>query len=260
VCGGCTVAEGVSVKAYEVREPDEGHCVVVFATSGAEARRLGASELDTDFDGVESCRRAPQFDAYAEVGKVPPLALIEHGWWFECSHCGHQVSSDGEDSEGSPLEPVADGDRVYCNQAHQMAHWRERRDRTSRMDAVVEACALKFYGWPIRDLRGHEHYKAGGRETVACCDFDFPGRKGLHARWDLGEATVWISECDREAWAAMQANYGPKRDRRKLCTCDGAGRGPGRACVVKAGGLLGELWRCAESAEQDRARTKDKTP
>jgi len=35
-------------------------------------------------------------------------------------------------------------------------------------------------------------------------------------------------------------------DARKPCTCDGAGRGPGRACVVKAGGRLGELWRCSE--------------
>lgn len=37
-------------------------------------------------------------------------------------------------------------------------------------------------------------------------------------------------------------------DTRKLCTCDGAGRGPGRACVVKSGGRLGELWRCADGA------------
>ena len=38
-------------------------------------------------------------------------------------------------------------------------------------------------------------------------------------------------------------------DARKPCTCDGAGRGPGRACVVKAGGRLGELWRCADGFE-----------
>ena len=40
----------------------------------------------------------------------------------------------------------------------------------------------------------------------------------------------------------------PLTDTRKLCTCDGAGRGPGRACVVQAGGRLGELWKCAKSA------------
>ena len=43
-----------------------------------------------------------------------------------------------------------------------------------------------------------------------------------------------------EPWAA---------DKRKPCTCDGAGRGPGRECVVKAGGRLGELWRCAKGCE-----------
>ncbi len=47
---------------------------------------------------------------------------------------------------------------------------------------------------------------------------------------------------------AAQAVKDATRDTRKLCTCDGAGRGPGRACVVKAGGRLGDLWRCAEGA------------
>lgn len=43
----------------------------------------------------------------------------------------------------------------------------------------------------------------------------------------------------------------PSAEARKLCTCDGAGRGPGRACVVKAGGRLGDLWRCAQGVEPD---------
>lgn len=41
-------------------------------------------------------------------------------------------------------------------------------------------------------------------------------------------------------------------DMRKPCTCDGAGCGPGRACVVQAGGRLGELWRCAQGLEAPR--------
>lgn len=189
-------------KAYTVREDEEGHAVVVFATSGAEARRLGGDELGLSFEEVDSCVRAPEFDAYAEAGKVPPMVAIEHGWWFECNHCGHKVDQDAEGPDGEELHPVADGQRVYCNAAHMMAEWRERRTREDRMNAVVEACALKFYGWQIFDLRGHEHYKVGGRDTVACCEFDFPGRKGMHARWDLGDELVYISECDREAWKA----------------------------------------------------------
>ena len=189
-------------KAYTVREADEGRCVVVFAASGAEARRLGGYKLYLSFEEVDSCVRAPEFDAYADAGKVPPLVAIAHGWWFECDHCGHKVDSDGEGPEGEELHPVADGERVYCNVGHLMAEWRVRRTQQSRMNAVVEACSLKFYGWPIFDLRGHEHYQEGRRDTVACCDFDFPGRKGMHARWDLGDETVWISECDKDAWQA----------------------------------------------------------
>lgn len=54
----------------------------------------------------------------------------------------------------------------------------------------------------------------------------------------------------RQARAAIAQQPAPKADTRKLCTCDGAGRGPGRACVVKAGGRLGELWRCSEGVER----------
>ena len=48
--------------------------------------------------------------------------------------------------------------------------------------------------------------------------------------------------------AMIAAAPAPLTDTRKLCTCDGAGRGPGRACVVHAGGRLGDLWKCAKSA------------
>jgi Lar family restriction alleviation protein len=36
---------------------------------------------------------------------------------------------------------------------------------------------------------------------------------------------------------------------RHYCTCDGAGRGPGRPCVVKAGGRLGDGWACREERQ-----------
>jgi hypothetical protein len=52
---------------------------------------------------------------------------------------------------------------------------------------------------------------------------------------------VWVGAAPKPAETAAV-------DTRKPCTCDGAGRGPGRACVVKAGGRLGELWRCAQGA------------
>jgi hypothetical protein len=43
----------------------------------------------------------------------------------------------------------------------------------------------------------------------------------------------------------------PPAGARQFCTCDGAGRGPGRPCVVKAGGRLGDGWACREATEGD---------
>lgn len=168
-------------KAYTVREDYDGHCVVVFARSNAEARRKGGNELNLSFEEVESCRRAPEFDAYAEAGDVPPLVMIEHGWWYECGYCGRQVSSEGymDDDEQDPMEPSTDGKFVYCNGAHQMAHWAARRETAAREHAAIEACALKFFGLPITNLRGVQHYSVGGHDLVDACDFDFPGRKGI---------------------------------------------------------------------------------
>lgn len=74
----------------------------------------------------------------------------------------------------------------------------------------------------------------------------------------LGRATHIAPQAPAEP-AAQAVEQDAARDTRKLCTCDGAGRGPGRACVVKAGGRLGELWRCAEGATP-AAREAGKEP
>lgn len=49
----------------------------------------------------------------------------------------------------------------------------------------------------------------------------------------------------------------PGAEARKLCTCDGAGRGPGRPCVVQAGGRLGDLWCCAIEAKAIASPLRD---
>jgi hypothetical protein len=82
------------LKAYEVRDPHEGNCVIVFATNSATARREGAGELDTDWEGVESCTRAPWADEYAP-GPAPLHATLAAGWQHECGHCGCRFYSEG---------------------------------------------------------------------------------------------------------------------------------------------------------------------
>jgi hypothetical protein len=59
-----------AIKAWIISEDCEGHGCVVFHAHGIATRRLGAGELNCDFEDV-SCRRAPEFDSYAVAGKVP---------------------------------------------------------------------------------------------------------------------------------------------------------------------------------------------
>lgn len=110
------MSAGNPLKAYHVQNDDEG--LIVFAKHGVVARRIGANELNTDFDGVEYCRRAPWADQYADQGWVPTEVLISKGWWQSCSaFCGSTVKADSKDGEGASHEPVFDGRDVYCNQA-----------------------------------------------------------------------------------------------------------------------------------------------
>lgn len=160
---------------------DDDRAVVVFAASVAEANRLG----DT-----EDCERAPQFDGYAKDGAVPPLALLAAGWWLECDYCRRRIE---DDRAGA----VADGNRVYCNARHRTADRRKRRRHEARIKAAVAACAAKFAGLPIFDLRG-----TGSDATR--CEFDFPGRKGLRALWEVGTENLWISTCDIETWKNLR--------------------------------------------------------
>lgn len=73
-----------TLKAYQVNGND--YSVIRFAKSAVVARREGADELDIDFRDVQSCCRVPGFDHFAP-GPVPKRALLESGWWFECTNC-----------------------------------------------------------------------------------------------------------------------------------------------------------------------------
>lgn len=81
-----------SAVAYSVQS-DECGCIR-FAKSGAEARRLGAGEMDLEWGDIISCRRAPQFDHFAP-GPVPDAELWKSGWTFLCCQCERCAYDDG---------------------------------------------------------------------------------------------------------------------------------------------------------------------
>ena len=127
-------------KAYTVHDGDDG-ATVIFATNNATARRQGANELDCDSTEVDSCRRAPQFDAYAP-GPVPAVVLIEHDWRFECSRnaCSTWVYSD---EEGRCFS--ADG-KPYCCQACMAQDFADQRGNAAARVALQDLVELRLPG------------------------------------------------------------------------------------------------------------------
>lgn len=108
------------MKAFRVSNAYEENAVIVFHTSNAAARRLGATALNEGFEDV-TCKRDPEFDQYAP-GPVPWQMLIEkHGWWHSCWNCDNRVclgeTIETDDGEEIEIQPVYDTqDRVFCCQ------------------------------------------------------------------------------------------------------------------------------------------------
>lgn len=195
------------LKAYEVREDYEGHCVIAFGEGNAQARRAGGAELDLMFEEVDSCRRAPQYDHYAP-GPVPALVLIEDGWWFHCSHCDARVSDDEEEGQ----DPRDDGvGGVFCCGACEAKHYRNQRGIVTAKANLLEAFEARFPtatatrvhvydGGPLRTTEQHHN-------TVC---FTFPGAKHGGGNFDLAEpAFVMMANGDLEAWHAWLAAGSP---------------------------------------------------
>ena len=196
------------LKAYEVRDDYEGHCVIRFATSNAAARREGAAELGIDWESVESCRRAPQFDAYSP-GPVPERALLQNGWWFECHHCGRRVSNDmseEEAEEGEELEATVIDKRVYCSASCAAIDSAKKRANAAAKAALVELFEAKFPGATITRVHVYgEKLEPSDAGPLKCCvDFMFPG--GVYpATWVYGEDnTVRVPMFDVEAFKAWR--------------------------------------------------------
>lgn len=199
------------MKAYQVREDSEGRFVIAFATNGATARREGASELHTDFEGIESCRRAPQFDRYAP-GPVPTSALLADGWWFECQHCGITFNAEGRygeeaGSRDDEFQPIEDGKANYCSPTCKMQHWAEKRQRTACQLAAIEAVLTHWpmatgvtadecsKPWPSRD------YEMRAQFTLPCVRYP--------VNWVPGAGEVFVSQCDAEEFKRL---YGKKQE------------------------------------------------
>lgn len=201
------------LKAYEVRDDYEGHCVIRFATNSATARREGANELDIEWTSVESCQRKPEFDQYAP-GPVPAQVLIEHGWWFECWHCGRRVTEDlktevwDEGLDPDEFEVVTDGRAVYCSHTCQMTEWAERRANQAAHAALIELFEAKFPDCTIKGLHVYGQrleYRQDKYSGMLCTvRFMFPGAK-YGATYEYGNPSLYVANGDIDAYHAWRA-------------------------------------------------------
>jgi hypothetical protein len=194
-----------TLKAYEVREADEGRCVVVFATNGATARREGASELNMEFEDVDSCTRAPEFDQYAP-GPVPLHATLENGWWHTCMGCQCTFDIDGrrdfdEDDREDEFNHVTDAKgHTYCSPTCMMQDWAERREHNARQAAAVEVVSTK---WP--EATNITTYQSAMHGQVHSY-FRLPGVQDPIS-WAPGDKTAMVALRSAEDFKRL---YGPK--------------------------------------------------
>lgn len=208
------------MKAYEVREPDEGHCVIVFATRSVVARREGSNELDITFGEVDQCKRLPWADSYAP-GPVPLKDCIEiGGWWSTCAcGCDRRIDNeggrgnmdlDGDDGELNPMEPVYVGRGVYWNQKCKDNDEREKRERAEakvRDQAEAEAAVLAKFPFAT-DIESYRSYgtvdgKKYGYDVLGA-SFAFPGGR-FHAHWSIGAKSIRVQAEDQHAWGQQAA-------------------------------------------------------
>lgn len=200
--------------AYMVNEPHEGHAVICFATNSATARREGAAELGTDWHGIESVRRRPSLDQYAP-GPVPPLVLIDDGWWFECSYidCGRRVSNDtydDDDEDQEEREPVSIGRSVFCCVAHAAKQLAWRRGRAAAEAALceliytrmpaAEIVRLHVYGDRLEPPEYQDGRLVGGIKCLA--NFKLPGLM-YPVTYHFGETHYYVSPIDAERFREL---------------------------------------------------------
>lgn len=184
--------------AWLATEGDEGHGTIVFHHHGLAARRLGASELGCEEESVE-CKRAPEYDQYAEKGSIPKKILLENGWWFECDGCYTviQLEQVDVDAKETPLEElVVVGDFLYCNPSCRELRVKEISDQNDRFEQF-KVSVLK----ERPDLEFTEFDGAWPSITMTA-KFSFPGSQfgGGTIRSDKGKLSTLIANGDLAAW------------------------------------------------------------
>lgn len=199
------------LKAYRVNvETHDAFSCIVFATNSASARRAGASELDSCWEDVESCRRAPGYDQYAP-GPVPNHVLIQDGWWFECTGCYRTVSDDSTvAADGTVIDEgtyVVRAQQVFCSQECLARHDASERLNVDAQAALIELVETKFPGCKVESVYVYGdklEASKSGHGTRCLAYFTFPGAQGI-SEYRFGDG-AYVPKMDLQSFEARYSD------------------------------------------------------
>ena len=176
------------MKAYQVDSGDdeESGSVIVFASSSVVARREGGNELGLDFDEVDSCCRAPNFDKYYP-GPIHVKVYIAEGWSWGCSRCDTRID---EYFERPPYYHSSHS--VYCSV---WCRHLEVENVANRRRILAENRRICEKRWPGIKFMAMPPYC--DKKLV---EFTFPGSGTRRAQYRMGSKTIIIDRMDQEAW------------------------------------------------------------
>lgn len=193
------------LKAYEVYDGGD-NWAIVFASNSATARREGAGECNCEWEEVDHCRRKPELDQFAP-GPVPPLALIDAGWWYECAHCSCRIDKEMYDVLEDPhfdsngVQPVERGRLLYCSKSCAAIASAAKRGRKAAESALVELVETKFPGSAVISANVYGS-RLEAQDGYCTAYFTFPGGQH-HATYKFGEGDdAWVCQVDEEAFRA----------------------------------------------------------
>lgn len=205
-----------NLKAYVWQEEDEGTGGVVFAKSGVEARRLGASQFGGGDFNEGAARRAPWADAYVATKHVPLDVMLDNGWWFDCYQCGERISEDHESDDGSEQSPIEAGHATFCTpRCLHLWGWEKIETDRASANCIEELKAnllAKAPGVTITDDKPHVYVRFEFMKPIvqqAIISFTFPGCAiGVgRYRFDKAGEEPHLTICagDQAAWDAWRA-------------------------------------------------------
>lgn len=196
------------LKAYQVSSGYED-ATIRFATNSATARRQGANEIGCDWQDIDTCRRAPQYDQYAP-GPIPPEVLIEEGWSYECRRhrCNNEVTRDVEE------RVFAGNGEPYCCEACMAQAFAYQRSNEAAQAALVDLVLAHHPDAVVTHIHVYGERLSPRRDGSMCAyaDFALPGIKH-GVRQVFGDDFVLLHADDVDAYETMRVAHQSKGEK-----------------------------------------------